>query len=199
MQCCVPGCSAPIWVLKHKLCSRHYNRARTTGTVVDGPRSRASPVERFWRNVSKRGTDECWPWIGKAKVDGYGYLGLGGREYGKILAHRASWHIHHGRIPNSAEYHGTVVRHKCDNRLCVNPAHLELGTQSDNVRDMIDRGKMKLPGLKGEAHGMSRFTEDDIRYMRASTKSIYGLAKEFGCPYGVIYPIIKRKTWKHVT
>ena len=90
----------------------------------------------------------CWDWIGSKTNKGYGYLAgvINGKRLvpaGKhITAHRASWIIHFGEISQGVGVHGTVVMHKCDNRGCVNPDHLMLGTQSDNVLDMVSRVAM---------------------------------------------------------
>lgn len=196
--CRIDGCFGAVYVKSSQLCSRHYNRLRTTGKLIDGPRARASPTERFWRYVEKRGADECWNWTGNAKVDGYGYFGLGGRDAGKMLAHRASWIIHNGSIPDAPEYHGTVVLHTCDNRACVNPSHLRLGTQSENVRDMDAKGRRKTFAHGGEDHHNARFTDDDVRYIRSSPKSNAELGREFGCARQVIGFVRRRITWKHV-
>lgn len=116
--------------------------------------------ERFWSRVKKTGPDECWEWTGTLNgKDGYGVIGgkLNGKRYSlpgvKMLAHRASWIMHFGEIPDNGSYHGTVVRHKCDNPKCVNPNHLELGTQQDNVVDMRDRGRSNYSGLGKQRSG----------------------------------------------
>lgn len=90
-------------------------------------------VERFWSRVEVRGPDECWQWNGATLTDGYGSFLT---PFG-CSAHRYSWALHNGRFPPP----GMVVRHACDNRPCTNPNHLEIGTQLDNVADMIARGR----------------------------------------------------------
>lgn len=136
------------------LCSVHYNRLRTTGTVEDGLRARLPFEKRLWKYIKRRKPNECWPWIGKSKVDGYGTLGRGSRKDGKVLAHRAVWELEKGPIPESDDYHGTVVMHSCDNRACCNPKHLKLGTQADNVADMDAKGRRVYtnPWLNGREH-----------------------------------------------
>ena len=141
MTCTVEGCSGPVWAAS--MCSRHYNRKLKTGTVEDGPRARASLSDRLWRQVDCRGDDECWLWTAKSVVTGYGVLSSGGRDKPKILAHRAAWEVINGSIPDGEGHHGTVVMHTCDNRLCCNPAHLRLGSQADNVRDMDEKGRRR--------------------------------------------------------
>lgn len=88
-------------------------------------------ADRFWAKVDKGSPTSCWPWVG-GTARGYGQLGIGSDKW--VRAHRLSYELHHGAIAP-----GLVVRHKCDNKLCVNPDHLELGSQGDNVRDTYDR------------------------------------------------------------
>jgi len=138
MCCKIEGCNNPIHVKKHGLCSKHYSRLRETGTTDDGSRARKPMEQRFWDKVLK--TDGCWEWQG-CTSEGYGSINEPGRGGKKWRTHRYSWVLHNGEIPKGDGAHGVVVRHKCDNRLCVNPDHLELGSQSDNVKDMYKRNR----------------------------------------------------------
>lgn len=94
--------------------------------------------ERFWRHVDKRGPDECWEWTGQRKHrPGYHYGVLRRpRKGAPFYAHRYSVMLHFGMFDRRLN-----VLHRCDNPPCVNPAHLYLGTQRDNVRDMLNRGR----------------------------------------------------------
>jgi hypothetical protein len=88
-------------------------------------------IRRFWGYVVKGSDNECWEWIGYKRGNGYGGVSLLGK---KEYAHRVSWELAHGPIQ-----HGLFVLHKCDNPTCVNPAHLYLGTQADNIHDREER------------------------------------------------------------
>ena len=115
-----------------------------------------------------------------------------------MLAHRAAWEVANGPIPDGEGWHGTVVLHTCDNRLCCNPAHLRLGTQADNVRDMDAKGRRVAVLRHGEDHHMTKITEDDVRAIRASAERAGILAARYGLDRHTITTIRKRKTWKHV-
>jgi hypothetical protein len=111
---------------------------------------------RFWKKVNK--TEYCWEWMGSRHPDGYGYI-----IYNGFLAraHRVSWEIHFGTIPE-----GMIICHTCDNRGCVNPTHLFIGNQSDNVKDMINKGRSPCIGHGGETNVKAKLTQQDVDNIR---------------------------------
>ena len=197
-RCSIEGCvGAPF---ARGMCSRHYNRLRTTGTTKDGPRARSSLEARLWRQIDKRGPEECWPWTSKSLTSGYGTISRGGRDSRKVLAHRAVWEVTNGPIPEGEGFHGTVVLHTCDNRLCCNPAHLRLGTQADNVRDMDAKGRRVAVLRYGEDHPNTSLTEADVRAIRATAACHDKVwAERFGMSAAGIKQVRLKRTWKHVT
>jgi hypothetical protein len=96
----------------------------------------------------------CQPYDGRLTKDGYGRVCLG---KGWVLAHRFAYALHYGVDPA-----GKVVMHMCDNPPCVNPEHLRLGTQTDNVRDMESKGRGKHLGVPGERNGMAKITTETV-------------------------------------
>ena len=165
--------------------------------------------QRFWEKVNK--TDGCWLWTGANAGEKcpHGRLSVGGKLVG---AHRISWVIHYGEIPDGLE-----VCHDCpggDNPKCTNPDHLFLGTQKDNMRDAAakgrmgkargDRNAMRLyPGLlRGEKNGRAKLNEDQVREIRSQHAQCHSSYKELAIKYGVtktlVGLIVTRKNWKHV-
>jgi hypothetical protein len=117
-------------------------------------------IARFWAKVDKRGPDECWPWIGAKNPFGYGKISNGKRGV-QAKAHRVAYEIAVGLPPGDL-----VVRHKCDNPPCVNPSHLEAGTQADNVHDMVSRGRhyRKKTCAKGHPLNSTRVRKNGSTY-----------------------------------
>lgn len=148
---------------------------------------KARPIEeRFFEKVKK--TRTCWLWTASLNSNGYGQINL---NPGTGKAHRVSWEIHVGKIPK-----GIGVLHKCNNPICVNPYHLYLGTQADNVRDMFESGRN--PNLKGSRSGRSKITEKQAIYIRNSKKRVRDLAIQFKLDRSTICNIKSKKIWSHI-
>lgn len=101
---------------------------------------------RFAEKVEVRQVG-CWKWTGAIDSTGYGRIGIGSRQYGLIHAHRLSYMLHYGSTPD-----GFDICHTCDNRWCVNPEHLFLGTRKDNMRDARSKNRMKVPNRWHKRH-----------------------------------------------
>lgn len=131
----------------------------------------------------------CWEWAGvRDTKDGYGVINIKGRS-GRTRAHRFSYEMHKGEIPE-----GLVVRHKCDNPCCVNPDHLELGTHADNTADSVSKGRH----VHGEKMHTAKLTEQDVLDIRGSSLSSKELALKYGVDSTNIWCIRAGKTWKHL-
>lgn len=113
-------------------------------------------LERFENKFTPEPNTDCWIWTGAVNSSGYGSFYFNGRD---VRAHRASWELHYGPIPNGDHHGTTCVCHTCDNPLCVNPAHLFLGTQSDNMRDMYRKGRAQQAGID---NGNSKLSEPQV-------------------------------------
>ncbi len=149
-------------------------------------------MDRFWAKVDKSG--ECWVWKGFIENHGYGRTSYQGNRH--WLVHRLAWTLVNGPIP-----YGLDVCHKCDNKICVNPAHLFLGTHQDNIRDRDNKGRGKVPGFAGEQHGMAKLTEGDVLTIRGllseGCKGRY-ISQFFGIAESTISQIKNRQRWKHI-
>lgn len=157
--------------------------------------------ERFWNKVRK--TPTCWLWIGAKKPNGYGKIWLYGKD---VRAHRVSWVLTNGPIQD-----GLCVLHRCDVPLCVNPAHLFLGTRRENFQDMFTKkrhangdrhGAKTHPESihRGELNRQAKLTADDVSEIR--TLCAGGLLqREAGARFGIhqayVSEIVRGETWRH--
>lgn len=148
--------------------------------------------ERFWEKVDRAGPDECWEWQASQQEYGHGLIRVDGEV---DRAHRASWMLHNGDIPN-----GKCVLHSCHNPPCVNPEHLYIGTHADNARDRDKAGRHVA--LKGEDHGRSKLTAQEVKYIRrlylTGDYTQYELADIFDVSDYPIRCIVNGKTWTHI-
>lgn len=160
----------------------------------------AKDIKRFWVKVAITADDEkCWEWQACKTSDRYGQIWMGHKI---DLAHRVSWEIENGEIPN-----GLWVLHECDNPACVNPKHLFLGTNQDNIIDKVNKGRQskgEQHGIKirGEQQGSHKVTADKVKIIRQRYAeggiTQMELAKEYGLKQPQISSIIRREFWKHI-
>ena len=144
-------------------------------------------MERFWSKVDKRGPDDCWEWIG-AKASGarpgkkpYGQLWTEGSHSTRkrIKAHRLSYELHYGPIPE-----GRVVMHKCNNPGCVNPAHLTVGTPKQNLQDASDDGLFRARKLTTE-------DVEDILWVCGLGANQSEVARQYGVHHSLVNGIVR--------
>jgi hypothetical protein len=163
--------------------------------AVCGNASRRIPAnERFVTYVSTVPTESgCLEWLGATSSHGYGVFGP---KHGDAMqAHRYAWFLHTGEWPPAEAPH---VLHRCDNRRCVNVAHLFLGTNEDNIRDKIAKGRSAM----GELAGKAKLTNVLVREMRrrfdAGEINQVDAAREYGVSFATSHNVLRHKTWKHV-
>ena len=145
--------------------------------------------QRFWSKVDIRGENECWEFKAGKSKNGYGSFGITPKQ--NIGSHRFAYLDKRGTIPL-----GLFVCHSCDNRLCCNPTHLWLGTPADNMNDMIDKGRDNGP--KGERQHLAKLTAVQVLAIRADTRSLRAIAKDYGVHNSVISRIKRRDIWSHI-
>ena len=148
----------------------------------------ARQIRNFWRRVVK--TDGCWLWTGTVLPRGYGRMKF---RDGVELTHRVSWILHFGPIPS-----GMCVCHACDTPGCVRPDHLWLGTNADNNRDKMEKGRQ----AKGEKNGAVKLTEATVRLIRArydAGESQCSLMREFDIHRTRVFKIVHRVQWRHLS
>lgn len=190
--CSVAGCGGNVDA--KGLCRKHYQRFKKHGSPDDNGHSHAPVEERFWRYVHK--TDGCWLWTGGSKNQkGYGQIGLGGKGAKHVLVHRLSYTMHKGEIPD-----GMLVMHSCDNPSCVNPEHLSVGTQSQNILEAFAKGRKNAvpPHVFGEACGASKISEAVAISILASKEPTKVLMERFGVSKSIIQRLRAGHTWKHL-
>lgn len=142
-------------------------------------------VARFWSRVQK--TPGCWLWMAGKIPDGYGSFWIGKR----VLAHRFSFFLEHGRWPIP------MALHTCDTPACVKPGHLFEGTQTQNMEDMMSKGRKRCAiGIK---HHRAKLSEDAVRRLRREQEVTHELlAKKYGISEANVSHVLSGRTWRHV-
>lgn len=156
--------------------------------------------DRFWAMVEK--TDGCWLWRGASGKNGYGKIRRNGV---RVMAHRASYELCVGPIPD-----GLKVCHHCDNGRCVNPSHLFVGSQRENMQDALKKGRLPVAHRRGESHYRSKLTTaqaSEIKRLYACGRQHKHLArgeytqsqiaKMVGCSPSTVNQIVRGVSWRH--
>ena len=153
---------------------------------------------RFWDKVSQ--TDGCWNWTSYLNQHGYGKFLFHGKD---VFAHRFSYFIHFGEIPNSHP----CVCHRCDNPACVRPDHLWIGTHTQNIQDCLAKGRHlsttnPFGCHRGSSHSSAKLTDAQVTSIRSryaeGSDTLQSLADEFSVHKSNIHCIVARSTWKHL-
>lgn len=161
----------------------------------------------FWELLDKNTPSGCWNWTKGLATNGYGIVYAGRKYLGERAAHRTAWVLENARpVPT-----GLFVLHHCDNRRCCNPAHLFIGTKSDNSQDCVRKGRNYVPTLeerrkcyatrntaRGERVGTSKLSTSDVVSILASPLKGVVLAQQFNVHPALISMIRNRKAWKHI-
>ena len=157
-------------------------------------------IARFWSKVDKRGPDECWLWTACSDLAGYGRFWFKRTGQREQRAHRFSWMLANGQIPDRL-----LVLHSCSerypagdltNRRCVNPSHLRTGTDAENSDDKHAQSRQVV--LRGEAHGMAKLTEADVIAIRNEPGLHREIARRFGVSQFTVSSIKRLESWAHV-
>lgn len=166
---------------------------------------RTDPLELFWASVNKDGPvhqvhGQCWLWTLATDRDGYGLVARSVNGVKRLYrAHRWIWErVNEALLPDDMQ-----VLHLCDNTTCVNPAHLDIGYNDDNMADMVTKQRQ----VRGERQHSAKLTAEAVLEIRATYKrgepwhpgNWEELCRKFDITRGTLLKVLRRQTWKHVT
>lgn len=147
--------------------------------------------ERFDEKWIPEPNSGCWLWEASVNNENYGQIGVNVTIKG---AHRVSYELYKGDFDKKLH-----IRHKCDNTYCVNPDHLEPGTNQDNMNDKVKRGRQASTKLLGEKNGNSKLTEEQVIAIFNDTRDTEKIAEDYGISSANVSAIKTGFTWNHVT
>lgn len=181
-------------------CATHYKRYQSHGDPqahIPIKKVIKDPVERFLSLIDKNGLNGCWEWLGTKNGAGYGYMCSSGKRVG---VHRYSYEHFHGVAPMEM-----MVCHHCDNTSCVNPSHLFLGTNGDNVKDSWNKGRRKKIPIefmrRGSSCHQAILNESDVLIIKELIRSGKGnteIGRQYKVSHSTISAIRCNITWKHI-
>jgi hypothetical protein len=147
-------------------------------------------IDRFEAKYIPEPNSGCWLWTGAINADGYACIGADAPSRKVLGAHRVSWELTNGYIPN-----GLHVLHRCDVRCCVNPDHLFLGTHQDNIADCKTKGRAIR--ARGGWQWKAKLTEEQVRWIKGSRNKLREAAEICGVSISTIWWIRNGRSWKH--
>ena len=196
-ELCIGRIPFPARVLQtcgNRLCVRpEHLVAASAGHPLNKYGNHKPAAERLRARV-KITSNGCWEWLGWKNKGGYGEISIYGKS---VQTHRASWELKNGPIPP-----GKIIRHKCDNRACINPDHLLLGTAQENSDDARIRNRLH-PKI-GNLNANHKLTDENVKEIRevasnASNEATYtSLAIKFHVSKATIQKVVLKITWKHL-
>ena len=189
-NCTVDGCKNIT--KSSQLCAKHYYRFTKHGSPLKFASSQGQGEtleQRFWSRVQIKGVEECWPWLGKKNRNDYGFCNIEGLRH----SHRVAAYFHFGAYPKSKH-----IMHKCDNPICCNPNHLQIGTRELNLQDKIEKQRQ----AKGSTHGKAKLDEKLVVNLREKYNSGYTIRELLpsarGVSYRVLWCALVGRTWRHI-
>lgn len=175
--------------IKNHLKSGRYNQKGRSGFLKGNPGKLKSGLQKeLFEDKIFFSPDGCWYWIGATIAPGYGMCWNGHKV---VKAHRFSYELYKGKIPKTKNPHDSCVCHTCDNGLCVNPDHLWIGTNQENMDDMVRKGRVK-----------SKITEDQAREILSLYKGGKGplaISKAMNIPYRCAKNVVYGTSFRRLT
>lgn len=150
-------------------------------------------VDRFHEKYERVPWSGCWIWTARVGGKGYGYMSYEQGSQCEIGAHRISWLLHRGEIPE-----GRYVCHRCDVPSCVNPDHLFLGTALENKGDCDQKGRARYVTRRGEASNKAKLTVEAVLDIRSGTQTSAEYARKYGVTPSTIRYVKRRQSWSHI-
>lgn len=176
------------------MCNKHWRRNKRYGSpfVTKNQALRGLPVDQRFRRSYREMPNGCWQWQAGLDADGYGLFSGVWNDVRYKRAHRFSWAFHSlSEIPKDM-----MVCHSCDNRRCVNPAHLWLGEAKDNHADMVSKNRHNRP--HGDLSARAILTEKQVRAILSDSRPYGQIAADYGVKMTTVSSIKNRVSWAHV-
>ena len=165
------------------------NKKLARRPTIELLRISARDQARFWANVERRRCG-CWIWTGASTNGGYGVISLGGRKGANVRAPRISYFLANGEFDETL-----YILHRCDTPACVNPDHLFIGTQDDNMKDMFAKGRGRPGHVPGAKNGCAKITTETAAAIRVALGSLREIGERFGISKSQVWEIKNGMSW----